>query len=177
MSPDRLPLVVLEGPGASPDPDLRRLLAAGFWIIPGWRRQAPPGRRVVRSGVVATAADAADAVLAALEGSGLVIVATADRVTTDHLVEDLRRLGRVDHRRMEEERPDTSRTTLSAEARAILGMLAEGFSLGEAASRLGLARRTAVRRLAQARSALGVERTSEAIARARRLGWLELPPR
>jgi hypothetical protein len=38
---------------------------------------------------------------------------------------------------------------------------------------LGLARRTADRRLAEARRTLGVSRTTEAIARARRLGWLD----
>jgi DNA-binding NarL/FixJ family response regulator len=60
---------------------------------------------------------------------------------------------------------------LDPEARAILGLLAEGHSLGEAAHLLGLARRTADRRLLAARRALGVDRTTEAIARARRLGW------
>ena len=41
---------------------------------------------------------------------------------------------------------------------------------------LGLARRTADRRLAEARRGLGVTRTTEAIARARRLGWLDRTP-
>ncbi len=56
------------------------------------------------------------------------------------------------------------------DARALLSLLAEGVTLGEAAERLGMARRTADRRLAQARSAIGAERTTEAIALARRAG-------
>ena len=65
---------------------------------------------------------------------------------------------------------------IGPDARAILGLLAEGQSLGEAADILGLSRRTADRRLAEGRRALGVERTTEAIARAQRLGWLEGRP-
>jgi DNA-binding NarL/FixJ family response regulator len=74
----------------------------------------------------------------------------------------------VDHRIGAPEPPPV----ISSEARAILGLLAEGHSLGEAAATLGMARRTADRRLAEGRRALGTDRTTEAIARARRLGWL-----
>ena len=65
---------------------------------------------------------------------------------------------------------------VSNEARAILGLLAEGHSLGEAADILGLSRRTADRRLAEGRQALGTDRTTEAIARARHQGWLGRDP-
>jgi DNA-binding NarL/FixJ family response regulator len=61
---------------------------------------------------------------------------------------------------------------LDEDARAILRCLAEGQTLGQAASTLNLSRRTADRRLAEARRALGVERTVEAVSRGRRLGWL-----
>jgi len=59
------------------------------------------------------------------------------------------------------------------EARALIGHIAAGATLGEAAHRLHLSRRTADRRLAQARRALGVDRTVVAIATAHRLGWLD----
>jgi DNA-binding CsgD family transcriptional regulator len=122
----------------------------------------------VRTGTVASAADAEAALLAALDGAGLILCATGRRDVIDRLVDDLRRLGPVDHR---VSKPDAAEV-LGPSARAILGLLAEGHSLGEAASILGLSRRTADRRLAEGRRALGVERTTEAIARARRLGWL-----
>ena len=151
--------------------DLAAARAAGFEIVESFRAPTPPTRRpLVRTGVVADAAQAAEALLAAIGGAGLIVATTADRTTIDRLVDDLRRLGRVEHRVA---RPDGAPSPpLDRDARAILGLLAEGLSLGEAAELLGLARRTADRRLAEARRVLGADRTTEAIARARRLGWL-----
>jgi DNA-binding NarL/FixJ family response regulator len=143
------------------------LRVAGWAVVEGWIATAPRSERSVRAGAVASQADAEAALLAALDGEGLVVAATGERALVDRLIEDLRRLGPVDHRLGE---PETG-PNLPADARAILGLLAEGHSLGEAAAILGLARRTADRRLAAARQALGVERTTEAVARARRLGW------
>jgi len=92
----------------------------------------------------------------------------APRDVADRLIDDLRRLGPVEYRLGRAHAvPD-----IEPDARAILGLLAEGQSLGEAAVILGISRRTADRRLALARHALGAKRTTEAIARARRLGWL-----
>jgi DNA-binding NarL/FixJ family response regulator len=164
---DRLPLVVLEGPRGVADREAARLRASGHEVVAGFRTAVARGRQVVRVGVVAGPSDAADALLAAIDGAGLIVEATADQATIDRLVDDLRRLGPVDHRSGEA----NAAPPLGPEARAILGLLAEGHSLGEAAHVLGLARRTADRRLAAARTALGVNRTTEAIARARRLGW------
>lgn len=62
---------------------------------------------------------------------------------------------------------------IGPEARALIGRIAAGDTLGEAAHALHLSRRTADRRLAQARRALGVERTVAAIVWARHLGWLD----
>jgi DNA-binding CsgD family transcriptional regulator len=54
---------------------------------------------------------------------------------------------------------------LCTDGRAILGLLAEGATLGAAAATLHMSRRTADRRLAEARAALQVERTVEAVAK------------
>jgi DNA-binding CsgD family transcriptional regulator len=62
--------------------------------------------------------------------------------------------------------------TIDDDGRAILVRLAIGRPLGAIARELNLSRRTADRRLAGARAALGVERTTEAVAQALRLGWL-----
>ena len=161
------PLVVVEGPPGAAAPLVDRASAAGARIVQGLR--APLDHRgAICVGVVDGPATAAQALLAALDGAGLIVEATADRATIDRLVDDLRRLGSVDHRVGAVD----AGPALDPDARAILGLLAEGHSLGEAAHLLGLARRTADRRLALAREALGVDRTTEAIARARRLGWL-----
>ena len=165
------PIVVLEGPPGCSHDDVETLRRRGLQIVDGFR---PPMRIVgaVCVGTVDGAETAALALLAALAGAGLVVETVgADRQTIDRLVDDLRRRGPVDHRVV------TTATAqgleISVEARAILSLLAMGLSLGEAAHMLGLARRTADRRLAEARRTLGVERTTEAIARARRLGWLD----
>lgn len=164
----RARFIVIEGPRGCGDRLARELDAAGVDVVGGFDRRPPPGRALVCRGVVASAADAGAAVLAALDGCGLIVEANADRETIDRLVDDLRRLGPVD----EHARTPDPMAAIDPQARAILGLLAEGESLGEAAATLGLARRTADRRLAAARNALGVERTTEAIAKAKRLGWL-----
>ncbi|MFZ5852875.1 MAG: hypothetical protein ACOYXS_00025 [Chloroflexota bacterium] len=166
------PFVVVEGPDEAFEHAVAEQRATGRWIVegftePGDHRPAHRGP-VIRAGAVATTDDAAAALLAALDGSGLVIAARAPREVIDRLLDDLRHLGPVDHRIG----PVATVAHLDHDARAILGLLAEGHTLGEAARVLGLSRRTADRRLAEARRELGVERTAEAVARAKRLGWL-----
>ena len=161
------PIVVVEGS----ELDLR--IATQELANAGWRLQSgfgPPHNDTgaVRTGIIHTASDAAEALVAALAGQGLVAQARAPRDVVDRLVDDLRHLGPVDHRIG---RPHAA-PPVEPEARAILGLLAEGQSLGEAAAILGISRRTADRRLARGRLALGTKRTTEAVARARRLGWL-----
>jgi DNA-binding CsgD family transcriptional regulator len=160
------PLVVVEGSAEVIQADVRRLREAGFDVVEGFRGGPPPRATTARAGVVATPAEAADALLAALAGAAVVIATAAPRELVDRLVDDLRRLGPVDHRVGGLE----PAPLLDPEARAILGLLAEGHSLGEAAGILGLARRTADRRLLAARRSLGVDRTTEAVAQGRRLG-------
>ena len=166
------PLVVVEGSDAAVDHARAELRGRGLSLVDGWAPVHGRGVGIVRVGTVATAHDAEQAVLAALDGVGLLVVARAERRLVDQLVDDLRRLGPVDHRLGEPE----PATKPPPEAGELLGLLAEGFSLGEAAEMLGLARRTADRRLAAARRLLGVERTTEAIAIARRRGWLRRAP-
>jgi DNA-binding NarL/FixJ family response regulator len=167
------PVVVLEGPPGCSRGEIERLRAAGRIIVDGLRAPAHPAGSIC-VGVVDSEATAVEALLAVLAGAGLVVEARGDRAVVDRLVDDLRRRGPVDHRTVGGTGAATAaEPDLSVEARAILGMLAMGLSLGEAAHVLGLARRTADRRLAEARRALGVTRTTEAIAKARRLGWLD----
>lgn len=161
------PLVIIEGPSSGWREAVTGVAADGWREVSGF---APPYRtgRVVRSGIVASVADARAALVAALAGQGVVVHATAARAVIDRLVDDLRRLGPVDHR----VGVAIDVPALDREIRQLLGLLAEGQSLGEAAATLGLSRRTADRRLAEARRLLDTNRTTEAISRAARRGWL-----
>jgi DNA-binding CsgD family transcriptional regulator len=133
-------------------------------LVVGWDGPAPPG--AVRVGAVTDAAGAAQAVLAAVRGCDLVVLATAERAVIDQLCDDLRRLGQLEH----VVGTDSARPLLGPEERELLARLGAGASLGEAAKALHMSRRTADRRLAAARRALGVRSTSEAVVLARRQG-------
>jgi DNA-binding CsgD family transcriptional regulator len=162
-----MPLVVVEGLETAWRLAVNEVEAAGWRVEPGF---APPFRagRIVRTGPVALGRDARAALHAALEGQGLVVHGIARPDILHRLVDDLRRLGPVDHRVARETTP----TSIDPVALSLLGLLAEGHSLGQAAATLGLSRRTADRRLAEGRAMLGTRRTTEAIARAARMGWL-----
>lgn len=134
--------------------------------------QARPG--IVIACEVSDAASAQAAVLAALAGAHLVVTASAPREVTDMLCEDLRRLGDLDHR-VGERTEQHPAVRLSDTERALLERLLAGDSLGQAARALHLSRRTADRRLAAVRQALGAATTAEALAIAVRLGLR--PPR
>lgn len=153
------PLVVVEASPHAVADARREIESAGWRVVDGWRGE--PG--VVCAGTVEDAAGAAEALIAALGGAGVLVEARAERELVDRLVDDLRRLGRVEHRTGE---PD--RTVLTHEERELLALLAEGVTVGEAARRLSVSRRTADRRLATARTKLGVATTAEAIVAAAR---------
>jgi DNA-binding NarL/FixJ family response regulator len=161
------PVIVIEGSDRDFTDTVAGVRAAGWQVTEGF---APPfgASRDVRSGPVASAEDAAAALLAVLGGAGIVAHALAPREVLDRLLGDLRHVGPVELRRGDER----AAVELDADSKAILLSLARGRTLGQAADELGLSRRTADRRLAEARRALGVERTVEAVAQARRLGWL-----
>lgn len=164
------PLVVIESANPAASAHARRAIgvarAAGWQPVEGWL--ATRGR-VVCHGAVASYADAVLALRAAVAGAGVVILASATRDTVDRLIDDLRRLGPVEHVTADSPAPPV----IDREQRHLLALLAEGWTLGEAAAELGWSRRTADRRLDAARQALGADRTADAVARARRLGWFE----
>jgi DNA-binding NarL/FixJ family response regulator len=149
------PLVLVEASARAYADALADLRAAGWTLVPGWEARAG----VVCTGVVASLEDAAAALLAAVGGAGVLIDAHAERDVVDRLCEDLRRIGRLDHRVGEQ----PLRVTLTREEQALVDILLDGESLGAAARRLSVARRTADRRLASVRAKLGVETTAEAL--------------
>lgn len=157
---------MLEGGEADVDRAVEQVRAAGWRVehgFPAHGRRPPPGAGTVRVGVVASEADAAAAVLAAVSGFGVVVAGHAEREVLDRLCDDLRRLGPVDHRLPVPGRGPSGEDVLPPDERALLGHLAAGLSLGEAAARLHVSRRTADRRLASARRRLGVDSTAEAV--------------
>lgn len=169
-------VLVDEGSGCEATLEAAALdLARDGWRVMDGLDARPALGRIVLRGTVATGQDAASALLAALDGFGLLVRGAAEGEIVARLVDDLRRLGHVDHRIPAG--AGSQAATIGPEGRAILALLAEGHTLGEAAGRLGLSRRTADRRLAEARAVLGVTRTTEAIARAARNGWLRPDPK
>jgi DNA-binding NarL/FixJ family response regulator len=117
---------------------------------------------------VRTEADAGAVVLAALEGAAVTVDSATDPALVERIQDDLRRLGRDDAVRLEPAAPTAPAAEIAPEGLRLLGLLVEGMSLGEAAGSLHLSRRTADRRLAAARLALGVVTTAEALVTFRR---------
>jgi DNA-binding NarL/FixJ family response regulator len=155
--------VVVEGAAATVavEQACAELSDRGLRIQPDWRAAAPG---VVWTGLVRDEDDAQHAVLAALAGAHVVLAATAERDVIDRMCEDLRRLGPLDHRIVQV----SQAPALSGDEQALVDRLLAGESLGQAAATLHLSRRTADRRLASARRALGVATTAELLAVAAR---------
>jgi hypothetical protein len=161
------PLLVVDPPPGADDRRARAFVAvaledareAGWEVVRGWVAPLGP-ERVVCTGWVRTTDDARRALLAAIGGAGLAVRAAADRRTIDRLVDDLRRLGEVNHVTDLAARP----SALPRSQRAILALVREGLTIRQAAAHLGMGRRTADRRLAAARLALGARSTAEAAA-------------
>lgn len=161
--------VVIEG--GAPDALERacaEMAGRGLRIV---RTFSAAGPGAAYAGQITDQRDAQSAVLAALAGAHLVVVTAADREVIDMLCEDLRRLGALDHRVGDlGVGPAAAVPGLGDAERALLECLLRGDSLGQAASALHLSRRTADRRLAAARRALGATTTAEALAIAVRIG-------
>jgi hypothetical protein len=117
--------------------------------------------------VVRDRAGAARAVRAALAGIDLVIEPGGDEHAWTALLEDLRRLGPLEHVTAA---LDGGTPLLEPETLLLLAHLASGSPVAEAARRTGVSRRTADRRLAEARRAFGVGTTVEAVMAAREAG-------
>jgi DNA-binding NarL/FixJ family response regulator len=141
---------------------LAAALAADWAIVRGWA--APLGReRVVCTGWVRTPDDARRALLAAVSGAGLIVGCSVDRDTVDRFLDDLHRLGPVEH--LHATGPPAT-PSLNTVERALVGLVAEGLTIREAATELGVPRRTADRRLASARARLGVGSNAAAVVAA-----------
>ena len=121
---------------------------------------APPDRTPSASEASRSAEDAAAALLAAVGGASVLIHAVAERDVIDRLCDDLRRLGHLEHRLGVR---TTSGFRLTRDEQALVEILLAGESLGAAARRMNIARRTADRRLASVRTKLNVKTTAEAL--------------
>jgi DNA-binding NarL/FixJ family response regulator len=160
------PLVVIEGrTGLLGQPMAEALAAArrdGWEIVRGWNLPAGHGR-VVCSGTIRGPEDAGLARRAVHGGAGLVVAASAARVTVDRLLTELRRHGTVRHVRDDEAHRAAH---LTEQERALLALLAEGLTIDEAAGELRVTAGVARRRVATARRRLGAASPSAALAAA-----------
>lgn len=155
-----VPLVLVGGADARAEA-ADDLTQRGWQLSDGWDVENG-AHAVVCCGSVTDSQDVGRVVLAAISGAG--VLARIDiRALAEQLGDDLRRLGHVEHRF-----PDHGWVVLDPEERRLLDLLGEGVSLGEAAGRLHVARRTADRRLASARERLGAASNGAAIAERRR---------
>ncbi|MFG1924841.1 LuxR family transcriptional regulator [Cryptosporangium sp. NPDC048952] len=160
---------------------VRRLAADGWAVRTGLGVPDEPwdltASRTVVTGPVTDDAAVAGAVLAAARGAGVVAVADAESSTGQALLADLARIGPV---RRAPQVPDGSTAgaapraesepdgagdglPLTPEQRALLDRLAAGDSIAAAAAAEFLSLRTANRRIAAARDALGVRTTRQAV--------------
>jgi DNA-binding CsgD family transcriptional regulator len=158
-------VVLLERPDAV-EAVARNLRAQGWSVRSGWDLPAAPWdlrpERWLASGVVTDLAGARDALLALRRTAGVVIVVDLPAASRLDVLADLHRLGEV---RTEAGAAVAAALPITAEQRELLQRLADGESVPEAAAALFLSQRTAERRLALTRKALGVRSTAEAIGR------------
>jgi hypothetical protein len=157
------------------DPDdlpalIRQLRDQGTVVVDD---PASVGAGETYAGVVRDRAGAQLVVVAALRGADLLLAYGAEPPArqvvdqlADEVAEDLERLGTLTYL-------VAPQTVLPEEQVALLSRLHSGDSLGAAATALHLSRRTADRRLAMARAALGVRTTAEALVEAATLGILD----
>jgi DNA-binding NarL/FixJ family response regulator len=149
---------------------LRRLARAGWHTREGFALTEPAWdvgeQRLVLYGRVADLDTAELAVHAAARGAGLVAIADGATEIGRMLLADLGRLGPVTRDPEAEvagEDDDKESNPLLPEQRALLERLANGETIAAAAAAEFLSLRTANRRIAQAREALGVRTTREAV--------------
>jgi DNA-binding NarL/FixJ family response regulator len=129
-------------------------------VVSGW--SPPSGGQAVCYGRVDSTGDLRAAVLAAARGSRVIIETSADSSLLDGLVADLQRIGDV------EVRTTSDKESLAHDQQRLLELLADGLSVTAAAEHLHISRRTANRRLSDARIVLDVESNTEAILKVAR---------
>jgi DNA-binding CsgD family transcriptional regulator len=148
----------------------RRLASEGWQIHEGFALPDTPwdisASRAVLVGLVDDATAAADAVLAAERGAGIVATVGPDSDIAASLVAELARVGPVARTA---DGASTPGPPLTPEQRALLDRLAAGASIAAAAEAEFISLRTANRRIADARRTLGVRTTRQAVAEYLRL--------
>ena len=150
---------------------LRRLARLGWTTREGFalteRDWDVSQSKLVLFGRVADADTAELALLAAARGAGVVAIADLTGEIGRALLADLVRIGPVatdpDIEHGTEDTTDPAGTQLAPEQRALLERLASGETIAAAAAAEFLSLRTANRRIAEARDALGVRTTREAV--------------
>jgi DNA-binding NarL/FixJ family response regulator len=128
-------------------------LAAGASVDQCWR------------GVIANHDDACAALVYAARGGQVIAFVAADATVMDQFIDDLRLTAPVE---FVDGHASGLGSTVTPEQGALLDLLASGSSIAEAAAALHVSPRTAARRLANARGALGVATTTEAVVAWRR---------
>jgi hypothetical protein len=142
----------------------------GWTVLSGELPEEPfdlAGEGVVWATTLCRAEDRQKILLAAIRGAAVVVALTIDASDGRQFLDDLRRAADV--RTVLDSRPPAA---LGKDHTALLAAMADGCSLDQAAARLCVSRRTAARRLAEARSSLHTPTTVEAIHLARELGLL-----
>ncbi len=146
---------------------LRRLARAGWHTREGFALTDPAwdvaDQKLVLYGRVGDLDTAELAVHAAARGAGLVAITDAGSDVGQALLADLTRLGPVTRDPEAELVAEPEDNVLLPEQRALLERLANGETIAAAAAAEFLSLRTANRRIAQAREALGVRTTREAV--------------
>lgn len=146
---------------------LRRLTRDGWHTRDGFALPDPAwdvaDRRLVLFGRVPDLETAELAILAAVRGAGVVVITDPGTEPGRSLLADLARIGPVSHGVDDDQPPGHDDLPLTTEQRALLERLAAGETIASAATSEYLSLRTANRRIAQARSALGVRTTREAV--------------
>jgi DNA-binding NarL/FixJ family response regulator len=187
----RPPLVVLDGPAALLPKVAQEVAREGWSLVRGWMLPPDPwdlrSQRLLCAGEVADEQAAGQALLCAVRGAAVVAAVTADESVRRRFEEDLRHLGPVERRRGightpgaaapapadagagESQQgaavgpPGSGVAALNADQVRLFQLLAEGLTVKEAASACLMGRRTAERRLREARQTLGVSDTAEAL--------------
>jgi DNA-binding NarL/FixJ family response regulator len=161
MTSVKVPLIVLP-PDGDPMPAIRRARAAGWNPQRGLSvADAPWDLSAARHLVVAeicTAEQAAAALLLAVRGAGLLVFLDREAPWAGGFLADLERVGAptpaID---------GPPAIPLNPEQCELLDLLAAGASIASAAASRYISLRTANRRIADARKALGAASTSEAV--------------